>query len=41
MFQSELTSLNLLKAVKVNINVRRFRTALNRKYLKTLTKSLK
>ncbi len=41
MFQSELTSSSSLKAVKVNINVRRFRTTLNRRYLKTLTKSLK
>ncbi len=34
-FQNELTLSSLLKAVKVNINVRRFRTTLNRKYLKT------
>ena len=33
MFQNELTSLNSLKVIKVNINVRRFRITLNRKYL--------
>ncbi len=41
MSQNELTSLSSLKAVRVNINVRRFRTASNRRYLKTLTESLK
>ena len=34
-------SLSLLKAVKININVRRFRTISNRKYFKTRVKSLK
>ncbi len=41
MFQSELTSSSLLKAVEVDTDVRRSRTTLNRKYLKTLTESLK
>ncbi len=41
MFQSELTSSSSLKAVKANINVRRFRITLNRKYFKTRVKNLK
>ncbi len=41
MFQSDLTSLNSLKAIEININVHYFRTASNRRYLKTLIKSLK
>ncbi len=41
MFQNELTSLSLLKTVKADTNVRRFRTALNYKYFKTRVKSLK
>ncbi len=34
-FQNELASLSSLKAIKVNINIRYSRTALNRKYLRT------
>ncbi len=41
MFQNELTSSSLLKAIEVNTNVRRFRTTLNRKYFKTRAESLK
>ncbi len=41
MSQSELTSLSSLKVVKADTNVRRSRTASNRRYLKTLIKSLK
>ncbi len=41
MFQSESASSSSLKVVKVNTNVRRSRTALNRKYFKTRAKSLK
>ncbi len=41
MFQNELTSSSSLKAVKVNMNVRRFRITSNRKYFKTRVKSLK
>jgi len=41
MFQSELTLSSSLKAIEININVRRSRITLNRKYLKTRAESLK
>ncbi len=41
MFQNELISSSSLKAVEVNTNVRRFRTASNRRYFKTRAESLK
>ncbi len=41
MFQSESTLSSSLEAVKVNINVRRFRTTSNRRYFKTRVESLK
>jgi len=41
MFQNKLASSSSLKAVKINTNVRRFRTILNRRYFKTRAKSLK
>ncbi len=41
MSQSELTLSSLLEAVKVNINMRRSRITLNRKYFKTRVESLK
>ncbi len=34
-FQNELILLSLLKVIKINTNVRRSRTTLNRKYFKT------
>ncbi len=41
MSQNESASLSLLKAVKVNTNVRRSRITTNRRYFKTRVKSLK
>ncbi len=41
MSQNKLALSSLLKAVKVNTNVRHFRITLNRKYFKTRVKSLK
>ncbi len=41
MFQSESTSSSLLKAIKTNTDMRRFRITLNYKYFKTRVKSLK
>ncbi len=41
MFQNELISSSLLKAVEINTNVRCFQITLNRKYFKTRAESLK
>ncbi len=41
MFQNKLMSLSSSKAIKADINIRRSRTALNRKYFKTQAESLK